>query len=357
MGRTILVINPGSTSTKLAVFNDDKIVFSHELSHSSEMLSRFPGVMDQYEFRRDLIEGFLEENGISVSSLSAVAARGGLLHPVSSGAYRVNERMVEDLKQAKYGEHASNLGGVIAKALADRGNAPAYIVDPVVVDELEEIARLSGHPDIPRRSLFHALNSKAAAREAARIIKKRYDEASMIVAHLGGGISVGLHHHGRVIDVNNALDGEGPFTPERTGTLPAGQLARLCFSGRYTFDEVRELIKGKGGMIAYLGTNSSLEVIRRIEKGDERAKVVYRAMAYQIAKQIMSLFPGASGEVDAVVLTGGMARDDRYLVPWIREMLGRCVRVVVLPGELEMEALALGVLRILRGEQPAGEYS
>ena len=356
MSFKILVINPGSTSTKVAVFDDDKEVVSKEITHPSESLLLFDRIIDQYEFRKEIVENFLENNGIALSDISAVVARGGLLHPVSSGTYSVNDRMVEDLKSARYGEHASNLGGVIAKALADLLKVPAYIVDPVVVDELEDIARLSGHPDMPRRSLFHALNSKAAARQAARMIKKAYEEASLIVAHLGGGISVGLHHKGRVIDVNNALDGEGPFTPERSGTLPAGQLVEICFDGRRSFEDVRKMIKGKGGLVAYLGTNSVKDIVKRIDSGDEEARFVYRAMVYQIAKQITSLFPGAFGNVDAVVLTGGMAKDDRFLVPWMEQMLGESVRIVVLPGEREMEALASGALRVLRGEQTAGEY-
>jgi butyrate kinase len=356
MTQTILVINPGSTSTKLAVFWEEEEALFSELQHDSSELEQYFGVMEQYAFRRNLIERFLNDNNVSLPSLSAVVARGGLLHPIASGTYRVNDRMVEDLKRAKYGEHASNLGAVIAKAIGKRAGIPAFIVDPVVVDELVDIARLSGHPDLPRLSMFHALNSRAAARKAAKSMGRKYEEVSLIVAHLGGGISVGLHHYGRVIDVNNALDGDGPYTPERTGALPSGQLARLCFSGKLTQQEIARMIQGSGGLVAYLGTNSSQEVIRRIEEGDTTAKTVYRAMAYQIAKEIMSLFPGAFGEIDAVVLTGGMAHDDRFLVPWIKEMLGKRVRVIVVSGSLEMEALAQGALRVLRGVEAAKEY-
>jgi butyrate kinase len=352
----IFVVNPGSTSTKLSLFNGEEETISQQLHHSAAQLQGFSKIIDQYRFRAKAVAQFIENHELPVASLSAVVGRGGLLHSVPSGTFRVNDKMVEDLRAAKYGEHASNLGALLARGLADPHGIPAYVVDPVVVDELEDVSRVSGHPEIVRRSLFHALNQKEAAREAAERIGKRYDRANIIVAHLGGGISVGLHRGGRVIDVNNALDGDGPMSPERAGTLPAGQLVDLCFSGKYSQGEVRKMLKGEGGMVAYLGTNSTVEAVERIEAGDARAELIYRAMAYQVAKQITSLFPGADNDIDAVVLTGGIAHDERCMVPWIRQMLGQGATIVVIPGEMEQKALAHGALRVLRGEEPAQEY-
>lgn len=352
----VLVINPGSTSTKVSLFENERELFTEILRHSPEDLAPYRSVIDQHGFRREAIEGMLSKRGVSRDSLDAVIARGGVLAPVPSGTFEINDRMVEDLKRCRYGEHASNLGALLARAIAGKIGVPSFIVDPVVVDELCEIARISGHPRLERLSRFHALNQKAVAREAANMLGKRYEELNLIVAHLGGGISVGLHKKGRVVDVNNALNGEGPFTPERSGTLPAGDLVDLCFSGEYSHEEVRKMIKGEGGLVAYLGTNSTLEVTEMIASGDRKAKTVYRAMAYQVAKQIMGLFAGAEGTIDAVVLTGGIVHDRIYIVPWIKEMVGGAARLIVIPGEEESKALALGALRVLCGEENAKQY-
>ncbi len=351
----ILVINPGSTSTKIAVYEDTNPLIQETLRHSNQELSAYTNILDQYQFRKDLITEFLEQHHISVSSLDGIVARGGLVYPLEGGCYRVNERMIQDLKDAVMGEHASNLGALIAKALGDEIGKPAFIVDPVVVDEFEPLARYSGSPELPRLSIFHALNQKAVARKVAKELGKEYTECNLIVAHLGGGISVGAHKHGRVIDVNNALDGEGPFSPERSGGLPTGQLARLCFSKKYTLDEVKKMIKGHGGLVAYLGTNNGTEVEKRIQHGDEKAKEVYEAMAYQVAKEIGAMAIVLKGDVDAIVLTGGLAYGTR-LIKWLEERVQFIAPIKIVPGEDEMAALLEGALHVLQGEDQAKEY-
>ncbi len=347
----ILVINPGSTSTKLAIFEDEKMVFSESLRHSVEELSPYKNIFDQYEFRKSAILKSLDENGYSVSDFSAIVGRGGLLRPIPGGTYEVDNTMLEELRYAKQGEHASNLGAILAHELAQLSGVKAYIVDPVVVDEMDKVARISGHPEICRRSIFHALNQKAVARRAASEIGKSYEEANLIVVHMGGGISIGAHMKGKVIDVNNALDGDGPFTPERSGTLPLTQLIDLCFSGKYTKDWVMKRIKGNGGLVAYLGTNSGIEVQKRIDNKDNYAELVYRAMAYQIAKWIGKTAAALRGDVDAIVLTGGLAYDEKYMVSWLKEYVSFIAPVIVYPGGDEEKALALGVLRVLRDQE------
>lgn len=352
----ILVINPGSTSTKIALFENEQELFAQNLHHTSEELAPFANIIAQLPLRLNAIGRFLEKNHIAADSIDAYVGRGGLLHPIASGTYYVNERMIADLERGVLGEHASNLGGLLAQKLAAANDKPAFIVDPVVVDELEALARLSGHPLLPRKSIFHALNHKAVGRKAAAQLGKSYQDLNLIIAHLGGGISVAAHARGRVIDVNNALDGEGPFSPERTGTLPAGDLARLCFSTQYTLKEILKMIVGKGGMVAYLGNNDMRQVVRRIQEGDDQARIVYEAMAYQVAKEIGAMSTVLAGRVDAVVLTGGIAFD-ATLTGWIRERVSFVAPVLILPGEEEMEALALGALRILSREEPAREYA
>lgn len=351
----ILAINPGSTSTKIAVYENEDQIMEKTLRHSGEELAPFEKIIEQYEFRKDVILKAVEEAGIDVAKLSAVVGRGGLLKPISGGTYAVNEAMKADLAAGLMGEHASNLGGSLASEIAKAAGAPSFIVDPVVVDEMEEVARLSGMPEIQRKSIFHALNQKAVARRCAEEMGKKYDEVNIIVSHMGGGVSIGAHLKGRVVDVNNALDGEGPFSPERTGELPVGDLIKLCFSGKYTLDQIKKMIKGNGGLMAYLGTNDGREVEKMIENGDEKAKLVYEAMAYQISKEIGKAAAVLKGKVDAIVLTGGLAYDKR-LVGWIEERVGFISKVVVYPGEDEMSALALGALRVLRGEETAKEY-
>ncbi len=352
----LLVINPGSTSTKIAIFEDEHLILEQVLRHSGQELAKYERVVDQFEFRKEAVMKALETAGIQVAELSAVVGRGGVIRPIPGGTYRVNETMLADLRDISLGEHASDLGGLLAHDIAKESGIPAFIVDPVVVDELNEVARLSGSPLMQRKSIFHALNQKAIARRAAQDLGKEYEDANLVVAHLGGGISVGAHLRGRVVDVNNALDGEGPFSPERSGGLPALALAKLCLSGQYTEAEVRRLIVGRGGLMAYLGTNDAREVVRRIEQGDEQARLVYEAMSYQIAKEIGSAATVLRGIVDAIVLTGGLAYDQTYLVEWIRQRVQYIAPVLVYPGEDELLALAQGALRVLNGQEVAREY-
>lgn len=351
----ILAINPGSTSTKIAIYENEKCLFETTLRHSSEEINQFEHIIDQYEFRKTVILNVLNEKEINLTKLDAVVGRGGLLKPIQGGTYTVNIPMIEDLKRGILGEHASNLGGIIAFEIASKLNLPSFIVDPVVVDEMEDIARISGMPEISRISIFHALNQKAVARRAAREMKKNYSEINLVVAHLGGGISVGAHKQGRVIDVNNALDGEGPFSPERSGGLPVGDFAKLCFSGKYSHNEIKKKIKGNGGLVAYLGTNDAREVSSRVKQGDQQAELVYKAMAYQVAKEIGSCAAALKGDVDGIVLTGGIAYD-REFTKWIEERVAFIAPVILYPGEDEMAALSEGALRILSGEEEAHCY-
>ncbi len=346
----ILAINPGSTSTKIAVFNKAKDLFLKNIKHKAEDISRFKKITDQYEFRKTTILNELEGAGIILNDIRIIVGRGGLVKPIKSGIYEVNEALERDLKIGILGEHASNLGGLIAKELADTiGNARAFIADPVVVDELEPIARISGHPEFERISIFHALNQKAIARQNAKSVSQIYEALNLIIAHLGGGISVGAHRQGRVIDVNQALDGEGPFSPERSGTLPSGALAKLCFSGKFTHDEVKKMITGKGGFVAYLGTNDAYEVEKLAESGDEKAKLIQEAMAYQVAKEIGAMATVLKGKVDAILLTGGIA----YGKPFIESVSDRIryiAPIYVYPGEDEMRALAMNGNMVLNDE-------
>lgn len=354
--RRLLAINPGSTSTKIALFSEHDLLLEQVLRHSSEEIGRYQSVADQYEFRREAVLQALQQAGVQVSDLAAVVGRGGLLKPIPGGTYAVNAAMVRDLRAAINGEHASNLGGLLARDIAQTAGIPAFIVDPVVVDELEPAARLTGLPQFTRKSIFHALNQKAIARRAARDLGKDYTELNLIVAHLGGGISVGAHRQGRVVDVNNALDGDGPFSPERAGGLPAGDLVRLCLSGEYSQAEIRKLLVGRGGLVAYLGTNDGREVVKAMQAGDERAELVYQAMAYQVAKEIGAAAAALAGQVDAILITGGLAYDRDYLVSWIEQRVSFIAPVRVYPGEDELLALAEGALRVLNGEETAQEY-
>lgn len=351
----ILVINPGSTSTKIAVYEDTTPIFQETLRHSAQELAPYAHILDQYQFRKDVITAMLKQHQIALTTLDAVVGRGGLVYPLEGGCYQVNDQMIQDLRDVVMGEHASNLGALIAQAIGDEIGKPAFIVDPVVVDELEPLARYSGLPELPRISIFHALNQKAVAKRVANELGKPYTACNLIVVHLGGGISVGAHKQGRVVDVNNALDGDGPFSPERSGGLPVGPLAKLCFSGHSTLDQIKKMITGKGGLVAYLGTNDGREVGQRIVQGDPHAKEVYEAMAYQVAKEIGAMATVLRGQIDAIVLTGGMANDTR-LVNWIVERISFLAPVKIVPGEDEMIALCEGVLPVLRGAEPAKTY-
>lgn len=352
----LLVINPGSTSTKIAIFHDEQVIWEQVLRHSAQDLANYERVADQYLFRKQVLLDALQTANVEVSELAAVVGRGGVIRPIAGGTYKVNEAMLADLRIAYGGEHASNLGGLLAHDIASEAGIPAYIVDPVVVDELTDLARISGSPLMERQSILHALNQKAIARRAASELGRDYHDVNLVVAHLGGGISVGAHLRGRVIDVNNALHGDGPFSPERSGGLPVFALAQLCLSGEYTEAEVRKLIVGQGGLMAYLGTNDAREVVQRIENGDEEARLVYEAMAYQIAKEIGSAATVLRGKVDAIVLTGGLAYDQAYLVEWIRQRVQYIAPLQVYPGEDELLALAQGALRVLAGKEVALDY-
>jgi len=343
----VLVINPGSTSTKIGVFNNEVCIFEKTIRHHSSELMKYYRIIDQYDFRKKVILDHLDYEGINISKLDAVCARGGLVRPIEGGTYVVNDSMLEDLKLGYNGNHASNLGGIIAYEIAFNLNIPAYIVDPVVVDEMHDIARYSGVPEIPRKSIFHALNQKAVARRASKTLDKHYKDLNLVVVHMGGGITIGMHQNGKVIDVNNGLHGDGPFSPERAGTVPAGDLVSLCFSGQYYMDEIMKKLVGQGGLMAYLNTNDALEVEERISQGDQEAKEVYDAMAYQIAKEIGSMSTVCHGKVDAIVLTGGLAYGKAF-VEMISTRVGWIADVLVYPGENELQALTEGCLRVLR---------
>jgi len=355
-GPRILVVNPGSTSTKLSVFEGEGECIQGNVVHSTEDLKPFRRITDQIEFRMALIRRFLRDNRVDIRTLKAVVGRGGLLKPIRSGVYRVNAAMLEDLGSGRFGEHASNLGGILAHGLAGEAGCPAYIVDPVVVDEMDAVARLSGLPGLERKSIFHALNQKSVAREVARKIGKPYTDCNFIVAHMGGGISVGAHCRGCVVDVNNALDGDGPFSPERTGGLPVGQLVEMCFSGKYTLAEMKRKIAGLGGLLAYRGSNSFQELKAARRAGDKKAKLLYAAMAYQVSKEISLHGATLKGAVDRIILTGGLACDETF-VGMIRERVSHLAAVEVIPGEREMAALAQATLAVLRKIESEGEYS
>jgi butyrate kinase len=352
----ILAINPGSTSTKIAIYEGSKPLFLKNIQHPHEDINKFKKITDQYEYRKNHIINELEQSHINISEIIAIVARGGLIRPIKSGVYRINEQMKVDLRKGLLGEHASNLGGLIADEIASKiPNCQAFIADPVVVDEMHEVARFSGHPKFKRISIFHALNQKATGRAYARLINKKYDELNLIIAHMGGGISVGAHCKGRVIDVNQALDGEGPFSPERTGTLPAGALAKMCFEENMTLEEVKKMITGEGGLTAYLGTNNGYEVELMAQDGDEKARLIQDAMSYQIGKEIGALSAVLKGKIDAIILTGGISHNP-MVVEYIKEMVSFISPVIIYPGEDELHALVWNGLLVLKGELVAKDY-
>lgn len=351
----ILSVNPGSTSTKFAVYEDEKLVCLHTIRHSNEDLMPFKNLFEQYEFRKSLILDYLAKDGIIISELSAVVGRGGLVRPLESGVYEVNDSYISDLKSSHTAEHASNLGGIIAREIATNiPNCLALIADPVVVDEYKDVARLSGLPQFPRRSMFHALNHKAIARKFAAANGTAYEKLNLVIAHMGGGVSVAAHQLGKVVDSNQGLDGYGPFSPERAGTLDAGLLVNMCFSGKYSENEIRKLLVGNGGLMAHLGTNDTLVLSQRAKDGDNEVKLVLEAMAYNVAKEIGAMLTVLNGKADAVILTGGIAYS-QFVVDYISKMISPMAKIVVYPGEDEMEALAMSGLRVLRGEK-AKEY-
>ena len=356
MGKLILAINPGSTSTKISVYEDTKEVFTKTLRHSNEELAPYKNVIDQLEFRKETIKAALKENNIDLNSLAIIVGRGGLVKPIPSGVYEVNAAMIEDIRTGKNGEHASNLGAIIANELAQEvGGIKALIADPVVVDELEPVARISGHSAFPRVSIFHALNQKAIAKLYAKDNGKDYKDLNIIVAHLGGGVSVGIHSKGRVIDVNDALRGEGPFSPERSGGLPAASVVDACFSGKYTEKQIRKMISGEGGVVSYLGTNSFMDVENRVNEGDPEAILISDAFAYQLAKEIGAMATVVSGKVDAIIITGGIAYN-KDLMEKVKSKVEFIAPVSVYPGEDEMGALAGNGLAILNGTDEVKFY-
>jgi len=345
----ILAINPGSTSTKIAIFLGEKKILGQNISHTAEELAPFPKIIDQHLFREKVILDFLKQNAFDVNLLAAVVGRGGLLGPMASGTYLVSDEMTEYLKKTKT-EHASNLGALLANDIAKTIQVDAYIVDPVTVDEMTDMAKITGLPEIRRISIFHALNQKAAAREAAKKLQRPYENCRLIVAHLGGGISIGAHLDGQVVDVNNALNGDGPFAPERAGSLPAWSLIELATSGKYDLAALKKMITGKGGIVAHLNVNDMRKVEEMVKEGNREAIQVFEAMAYNVAREIGSLAPVLEGRIDAIVLTGGIAFDE-YFVELIRHRVGFLAQMIILPGEDEMTALTQGALRVLNGEE------
>ena len=346
-----LVINPGSTSTKVGVFEDETLLFEETLRHPTEEIAKYASVIDQKDFRKAIILDFLKEKNCAPESLNVIVGRGGLLKPIPGGTYPVSDALLADLKAGVQGQHASNL----AREIGDSLGIPSYIVDPVVVDELTNKARISGMPELPRRSIFHALNQKAVARRFAKENGKRYEDLNLIVIHMGGGVSVGAHNHGKVVDVNNILDGEGCFSPERSGTVPVGDLVKMCFSGKYTQQEVYKKICGNGGFNGYLHTNDARTVGKMADEGNAEAKLVWDAFFYQIAKDAGAMAAVLHGQVDQIILTGGIAYNpntEKYL----KEYLGFIAPITVYPGEDELLALCQGALRVMTGEEKPMEY-
>lgn len=349
----ILAINPGSTSTKIAIYEDERELFTTSLEHSPEEIEKYDSIQDQFEMRRDAVLNFLEEKGFDIRELAAVVGRGGMLPPVKTGAYEVNELMLKTLRERPYMEHASNLGAPIAYEIAKAAGVKAYIYDSVRADEMTDIARISGMPDIPRMSTSHVLNTRAVAMKVAKKYGKRYDEMNFVVAHLGGGISLNVHEKGRIVDI--VSDDEGAFSPEGSGRVPCRLLIELCYSGKYDKKAMLKKLRGNGGLKAYLRTTDARKVERMIEAGNEKARLVYEALAYQVAKNIGELATVVSGKVDAIILTGGLAHS-KMLTSWIIKRVEFIAPVEIVAGENEMESLAYGILRVLRGEEEARIY-
>ena len=350
-----LIINPGSTSTKIGVFEDETLLFEETLRHSTEEIAQYASIVDQKDFRKQIILDLLAKKNFDINSLQVIVGRGGMLKPIPGGTYAVSDELLEDLKIGKQGQHASNLGGILAREIGDSIGVPSYIVDPVVVDELMPIARYSGVPELPRTSVFHALNQKAVAKRYAKEKGVSYDSLNLIVVHMGGGVSVGAHEKGRVIDVFNALDGDGAFSPERAGAVPSGALIKMCFSGQYTEKEVYKKIVGNGGFNAYLGTNDMRDVAKMIADGDAHADEVREAFILQVCKDIGSMACVLKGKVDQIIVTGGIAYN-KEVVDKMEERAGFIAPFTVYPGEDELLALAQGALRVLNGEEEAMKY-
>lgn len=350
-----LIINPGSTSTKIGIFEDETLLFDETLRHSTEEIAQFGSIIEQKDFRKNIILDFLKSKDFDVATLDVCVGRGGMLKPIPGGTYAVNDALVKDLEVGVSGQHASNLGGILAKEIADSIGKPSFIVDPVVVDELADVARISGVPELPRISIFHALNQKAVAKRYANECGKKYEDLNLIVIHMGGGVSVGAHIGGKVVDVFNALDGDGAFSPERAGGAPSGALIKLCFSGKYTEKEVYKKFVGNGGLNALVGTNDMREVEKLVDEGNENAKVARDAFIYQVSKDIGAMATVLKGKIDQIIMTGGIAYD-KVVISALIENVGWMAPVTVYPGEDELLALAQGALRVLNGEEAAKEY-
>ena len=354
--KKILIINPGSTSTKVGIYSSGELKVNVSVKHADEELRKFPTIWDQYDFRKEAIFEVLKENHTSIEEIDAIACRGGNVRPLPGGTYRVCPKMIEDMKSGIYGGHPINVGGLVAYDLGNRYNIPVFTADPPMTDELCTSARYSGIPQIARQSSFHALNQKATARKIATGLGKRYEEVNLIVVHLGGGISVGAHRRGKIIDVNNALDGDGPFSPERAGSLPAGDLVKMCFSGEYSKERMLKLLTGGGGLYAYLGTTNAIEIEKRIASGDAQAAEVYEAMAYQVAKEIGACTTVLEGEIDAIALTGSLVYS-QLLLESLKKKISFIAPIYLNPGENEMEALADAVMRYFNNEEQLALYA
>ena len=350
-----LIINPGSTSTKIGVFEDETLLFEETLRHSTEEIAQYATIFDQKDFRKDIILNLLKSKDFDIKSLGMVVGRGGMLKPIPGGTYACTDALVKDLEVGVSGQHASNLGGILAKEIADEIGVPSYIVDPVVVDEMMDIARYSGVPELPRTSVFHALNQKAVAKRYAKEVGKKYEDLSLIVVHMGGGVSVGPHKNGKVVDIFNALDGDGAFSPERAGAVPVGALVKMCFSGKYTQAEVYKKLVGNGGFNAYVGTNDMRDVEKMVNEGDANAAEVRDAFILQMSKNIGAMATVLEGKVDQIIVTGGIAYD-KYVVAKLKERCEWIAPFTVYPGEDELLALVQGGLRVLNGEEEAQKY-
>ena len=350
-----LIINPGSTSTKIGIFEDEELKMDETLRHSTEEIAKYDSIIDQKDFRKNIILDFLKDKNIDVNTFNVIVGRGGLLKPIEGGTYEVTDEVIKDLEIGVQGQHASNLGGILAREIADQIGVKAYIVDPVVVDELSDVARVSGMPDVPRKSIFHPLNQKAVARRYAKSVGKKYEDLRLVVAHLGGGVSVGAHDHGRIVDVYSAFEGDGAMSPERSGGLPSGALIRLCYSGKFSEKEMLKKATGAGGFNAYLGTNDAREVMKRIDAGDEKARLVMDAFIFQVCKDIGAQATVLKGKVDQIIITGGIAYNDR-ITSAMKERISFIAPVTVYPGEDELLALAQGAIRVMNGEEKAKVY-
>ena len=350
-----LIINPGSTSTKIGIFEDEELKMDETLRHSTEEIAKYDSIIDQKDFRKNIILDFLKEKNIDVNTFNVIVGRGGLLKPIEGGTYEVTDAVIKDLEIGVQGQHASNLGGILAREIADQIGVKAYIVDPVVVDELSDVARVSSMPDGQRTSIFHPLNPKAVARRYAKSVGKKYQDLNLVVAHLGGGVSVGAHDHGRIVDVYSAFEGDGAMSPERCGGLPTGALIRLCYSGKFSEKEMLKKATGAGGFNAYLGTNDAREVMKKIDAGDDKARLVMDAFIFQVCKDIGAEATVLKGKVDQIIITGGIAYNER-ITSAMKERIGFIAPVTVYPGEDELLALAQGAIRVMNGEEQAKVY-